>query len=100
VHQQQKTKRAKTPQQIAAAAVEQWFHDVVGSTDALTSADYDENGLIAEAYDEIERLLEAEYVRQHGPIKPEDNTALVVFAREAGHLIGVQVGLRLRQGVR
>ena len=90
------TKRAKNPQEIATAAVQRWFTDMVGSGDTLTSGDYDVSGPISQAYEEIELILEDRHVQQYGPIRPDQDLTRLMFGRESGYLVGVQVGLRLR----
>lgn len=53
--------------------------------------------LFGSACGHIEQLLEAEDVKQFGPIEPSDDLRRLMYSRDAGYLIGVQVGLRLRE---
>lgn len=93
----------KTPQQIAREAVEEWHSTVIEDRDALYTSSHaasTSSRRIDSAFDAIENFLEAEHVKGHGPIEPDDDLQRVMFGRDAGYLIGVQVGLRLRGGAR
>ena len=49
-----------------------------------------------EACEQVSDLLEAEHVREYGPIDKLDDGTQQSIHMSAGYLVGVQVGLRLR----
>jgi hypothetical protein len=49
-----------------------------------------------DAMEQVSDLLEAQHVRDHGPIKPDAEALHELIGRRTGYIVGVQVGLRLR----
>ena len=52
------------------------------------------------AFDQIENILEAADVKQHSSVEPDQDPRRLMYSRDAGYLIGVQVGLWLAKGGR
>lgn len=84
--------RPQSSSELAAKIVGKWFHTVTLTTDGFTQD--------ALTFDPVQDAVMREYVRDHGPVKPGEDLVDRMCAQEAGYLIGVQVGLRLRGGVR
>jgi hypothetical protein len=95
-----KTSPAKDPRRMAVAVVQEHFDNMMTTSDTYIEAGYLVSPIDA-AFDAIENALEAEAVKRQGkPIDPDEDVELRMISREAGYLIGVQVGLRLRGGAR
>ncbi len=89
--------RRLSPPALAAKRVQEWFDNIVSTADALATSDFESEVLLGNAFIEVQEILRREHDEAHGP--PEPTSVAVVdgmMAREAGYLIGVQVGLRLR----
>ena len=86
-----KKKQILSSNQVAVEAVERWFQHVTS-----TFYESDGEGKLIEAFDAVSQALEAEYVAQHGPIADDDTGRESLLDQEAGYMVGVQVGLRLR----
>jgi hypothetical protein len=78
------------PRRIAEKIVADWFAGLLESTDGFVNPSHDEAVI-----DAVANALEAQHVGLHGPIDP-DSGIMEMLEREAGYLVGVQVGLRLR----
>lgn len=89
-----KASKSPDPRQMAVDAVEKWFTGLLSTSDAVTDAG--NQPTLESAFDEVTAALEFEHVAQHGPITPDQDVVMEMIGREAGYLIGVQVGLRLR----
>ena len=87
----------KNPRKLAAKAVQNWYDSLIESAEAHTHGGIFQVTL-DKAFDDVERALRVEYEKDHGTIKEDQDGVDPYLAREAGYLIGVQVGLRLRGG--
>lgn len=99
----QSRKKSNTdPRALAVTAVQDWYNELITSSCA-TSEGQDASSTLEYQFAAVQEALEAEYIREHAPDRTstdEDRAMLSeICAREAGYLIGVQVGLRLRGGV-
>lgn len=83
------------PRAIAITAVQAWFNHLTGTVDSVT--DSDNRVTLESAFDDVTAALEAEHIAQFGPIEPNDDVVMEMIGRETGYLVGVQVGLRLRE---
>jgi hypothetical protein len=83
------TTKARTPKAAALAVslVEQWFQDLTSELHENSAGDIDALCMA------VETELEKEYVKLTGEEVPDDAQPC---AREAGYLIGLQIGMRLR----
>lgn len=84
---------AQDPRAMATAAAQRRFDAL------LTSPDVDGDVLDVDLdFEAIEDALEAAFVKEHGqPLAADEGLILrIIRAREAGYLVGVQMGLRLR----
>jgi len=94
-----KTPNPKDPRQLAHDAVEKWFDSLSASPLSLMHGTIYSVTLEA-AFDEVIDAIEQEHRAERttvAAVEPADREA---FATEAGYLIGVQVGLRLRAHAR
>jgi hypothetical protein len=81
----------KTPVQIAADGVENYFRAIMTTRDAVISGLTDID--LDDVFRHVECAIERDYVAEHGPSKDDWSAT---FAADAAYLVGVQVGLRLR----
>jgi hypothetical protein len=89
-------KAAIDPVKLAQAAVRDYFAQVAGNINAvLDDGSGDETRIPLDVIDRIEKALIAEYVAQGGK-EPKEDGDYELFAQQAGFLIGVAVGRRLR----
>ncbi len=84
--------KTKDPRQMADEAVQRWFDAMLESADVFMAGGCYFVDLFEEM-DAIQNALEAEDGR---PVADDDADAHEMSAREAGYLIGVRVGMRLR----
>lgn len=89
------TATTRTPAQMAADAVAEVFDNIVTTTATLTLGTNFKPDL-ENAFGEIEDVVYAADSAKFDDVQ----MAWRLAGREAGYLIGVQVGLRLRGGVR
>ena len=85
----------KDPRAIARTAADEYFAALLNNPDLGEAFDEMASPLDG-ALEEIINLLEAEHVKQHGPITSDADVTYEMIGRETGYLVGVQVGLRLR----
>lgn len=90
-----KPKATTDPHAIAHVAVDRFFQAMIASRDATAEGCWSTASL-DQAFIETQDAVKAAYVREHGPIKDGDDLVDEQCAQEAGYLVGVQVGLRLR----
>lgn len=94
-----KKPEARQPEarQIAAEAVQMWCNSFTRTWLSHLDGHVSQRSL-GDVFDVVERALKDEYVAKYGPVDAEDPDyeGDEIFAREAGYLIGVQVGMRLR----
>jgi hypothetical protein len=83
-----KTSSSKDPHQIARAAVDRYFAAMVDSRDFFLG---EQNDAIEKVCEEVYEILEAGTT-----IDPSDDLIRWALALDAGYLVGVNVGLRLR----
>jgi hypothetical protein len=84
------------PVAIARESVRRWFDSLLTTKDPYQHVRLDHDFTAENAFAHVESALEEDYRAQYGD---ENLDAMREdFAREAGYLIGVQVGLRLRNG--
>jgi hypothetical protein len=87
----------KDPRRMAAEAVREYFQRMVTDCEAF-NPDFSDSRVIDEAFEQIEDVIEAAFVKERGKsLRPDEDLYPRQFSREAGYLIGVQVGLRLRE---
>lgn len=85
------------PRKLAVEMVQEWYESLLASGEAHTHGSIYQvtldNGFIA-----VQEALEAEHEKEHGKMPPPEDGSVEreIIAQEAGYLIGVQVGLRLR----
>lgn len=76
--------------QIAAQSVAEWHAGFLSSSSAYVWPDSEAPDDVLER---VQDALQREHIAKHGPLKDE---VRLMLAQEAGYLLGVQVGLRLR----
>ena len=86
-----KPSKQRTAQALAIELVQKWFDDLMTSRDVLAFPD---DGQFS--FEDIEKALTREHEIEHGKIRPDQDLIPLEIASEAGYLVGVQVGLRLR----
>jgi hypothetical protein len=91
--------RKKTPHALAARVVERYFQAMMTDREFMNDGSIEANHLDA-VFEEVSDLLEAEHVKQHGPIKRDDDLTRWAIGMEAGYIVGVQIGMRLAGGAR
>lgn len=88
-------KPVQSPAALAKHHVDEWIDALISSTDFGERMDPFMND---EAFDDVARAIEATMERAQNPTTADERHGQQLLAeREAGYLIGVQVGLRLRQ---
>lgn len=91
-------RKATRPVDVARHQVDQWFESLL-ETDQVFTAGSIYQAEMGEAFDIVQEAVKRADYAERPNAKPsvEDELAEVeAFARTAGYLIGVQVGLRLR----
>ena len=88
------SQKPQDPRKVAARVVQEWFDELCSSSDAFndgTNAQTLQANLICE-------VQEAVKAADRDPLIGHDSDAVQdeIYAREAGFLVGVQLGLRLR----
>jgi hypothetical protein len=89
----QQPKKITDARQIARDVVSEWANQLVATAESHTVGGVYQIGLES-LFDRLQEALEAEHSKEYGPIT--DAAGHTLMARETGYLIGVQVGLRLR----
>ena len=90
------TQSPRSPRALAEKAATEWLEYVV--TDRLGLGWRCESEFDGDAsFEAVFEALKREHIAQHGPIKPDQDSVEIDLGIEAGYLIGVQVGLRLRE---
>jgi hypothetical protein len=92
----------RDPVEIAAHAADQYiarlFSNLPGDSEHRDTDDCP----LDEAIEQISEHFTADYVRVHGPIRPDDDGGVIrgSIGTEAGYIVGLQVGRRLAGGAR
>lgn len=81
--------------EIAERGVDRWFNSVITSSRAHQHGSVFQF-LLEETFEAVSEALHREHVADHGKIERTDHDTPRVLAMEAGYLVGVQVGLRIR----
>jgi len=95
--------QATSARQHATQAVSEYFNAMLADREFFPLSGIADNGSqpsLGDVFEEVSNILEAEYVREHGPITDDQDVVLWQIGLAAGYLVGVQVGLRLRGGAR
>lgn len=92
-----KTKPTQSAAELAAAIVQDHFDWMLTTPQVFTQGSVYETRLTERAFDEVKAVVLREYIDDHGTPEPGDDLVDEFCAQEAGYLIGVQVGLRLRR---
>ena len=94
------TRRKKTlaPSEIARRAVDEWIGNAATSLWSSARWDQHESEVLERATTEVLEVLKARWIARHGSIEGETDEAInrEILGMEAGFLVGVQLGLRLR----
>ncbi len=90
------------PRKLAEQMVDRLFGAITGSVLALEQGSFVQADEVCLDFEAVERALAVAEERAAGPAKDDDELDVrsYMHAREAAYLLGVQVGLRLRQPVR
>ena len=88
--------RKVSPAKLAQRGVERLFQELTDTSEAFADA-RNSIGPIEDLITEVNDAIEREHIQKHGPIEPDEDIAREILGREAGYLVGVQVGLRLRR---
>lgn len=89
--------KSQEAHELAADIVQDWFETRLTTRDVFTQGSIFQR-LTEASFDEVQDAVKADYVRTHGPVTDSDDLVDEMCAQEAGYLIGVQVGVRLRAG--
>ena len=94
----EKTTKTLTPAEIAARAVDAFFSNAATALYHLTSDREELSEALERGAEEVLEVLKAGFVARHGSIEANTDEAInrEMLGMEAGYLVGVQVGLRMR----
>ncbi len=92
------SKKRIDPRKLAIRLVDEWFDAITSSHDGHNST-YTRGQQLSDAFGNVEVALEAEELAEYGAASDDEDAAIRkrIASTEAGYLIGVQVGLRLRR---
>jgi hypothetical protein len=79
---------------LAARLVDDWFESLLATREVFTVGSI-HSRLTETAFEQVQDAVERAHVAGHGPLS--DDVEHEMIAMEAGYLLGVQVGLRLRR---
>jgi hypothetical protein len=97
------SRKPRDPRGLAIWHVEQWFDSLLASKEVFTQGSVFQAFNMQEAFTEVKDALDREdcaSINRGGEPKFDADSGDEDAFCEAGYLIGVQVGLRLRGGVR
>jgi hypothetical protein len=84
----------RAPSALAARVVGEWFESVLATREVFTVGSI-HSRLTETAFEQVQDAVERAHIAAHGPVSDEAEHEMI--AMEAGYLLGVQVGLRLRR---
>jgi hypothetical protein len=93
-----KSRPKQSPSKLAAQCVDEWYDSLLQSSESLMVGSVFQVTLES-AFNKVLQSCLQMHIAEHGPITEDvEGATEQICAQEAGYLIGVQVGLRLRLG--